>query len=924
MSEQVRDDIRLLGRILGRVIAEQEGEDVYELVESTRRLAFGVARGEEDAEALLSTFRDVDENKINLVARSFSHFALMANIAEDLDDESALAAREDSGEHAPDASLEGVLAKLKAADGVSTSEVTRVLDAALVSPVFTAHPTETRRRTVFDVQKRIIKLLRERHGILAQPQTPRRITRLAEIEREAHLRMTILWQTALIRIARPQIEDEVNVGLRYFKRSLLEQVPAINRDTIAGLRDVFGGAVPNRQVVRTGSWIGGDHDGNPYVTGETLTYATRTAADTVLKYHVDQLGLLEKELSISDRYSESSAELQELAARGNNDVPSRVDEPYRRAIHGVLGRMTATRASIAGDSVKDAAQDEVNEFAPYSSPAEFKAELDIIDRSLRQFNDAIIADDRLLRIRSALDSFGFHLNALDLRQNSESFEAVLDELFAGAGVTASGAGYKDLNEQAKRELLAAELTSARPLTFPWSATYSEVTERELGIFRAAADAVDTLGVDVVPHCIVSMTGTVSDILEPMVLLKEVGLLSFDPARGRLVGSVDIAPLFETIDDLKAGAKILQELWDVPLYRDYLRGRGDTQEVVLGYSDSNKDGGYLSANWALYDAQLEIVKACNTHGIGLRFSHGRGGAVGRGGGPTYDAILAQPEGAVRGSVRITEQGEVISARYGTATTARRHLEAFVAGMLEASLLNTEKLKEPERAYSIMREISGLAGEKYASLVRHDEGFIDYFTQSTPLHEIGDLNMGSRPTARKQTESIADLRAIPWVLSWSQSRVNLPGWFGVGTGITRWAGDDDARWDDLRTLYHAWPFFRSVLDNMAQVMGKASMDLAKIYSTLVDDVETSQRVYNTIAEEYALTHEVFHLITDHASLMAGNERLERSVQRRYPYLLPLNAIQIELLRRYRAGDDSFLVSKTIQVTMNGLATGLRTSG
>ena len=821
MSEQVRDDIRLLGRILGRVIAEQEGEDVYELVESTRRLAFGVARGEEDAEALLSMFRNVDENKINLVARSFSHFALMANIAEDLDDETVLAEREDLGEQAPDASLEGVLAKLKAAEGVSTSDVTRLLDASLVSPVFTAHPTETRRRTVFDVQKRIIKLLRERHGILAQHQTPRRLARLERIEQEAHLRMTILWQTALIRIARPQIEDEVNVGLRYFKRSLLEQVPAINRDTIAGLRAVFGAAVPDRQVVRTGSWIGGDHDGNPFVTGETLAYATQTAADTVLEYYVDQLGLLEKELSLSDRYSESSAELQELAEHGNNDVPSRVDEPYRRAIHGVLGRMIATRASIAGNNN--------GEFAPYSTPTEFRAELDIIDRSLRQFNNAIIADDRLLRIRSALDSFGFHLNALDLRQNSESFEAVLDELFAAAGVTDSGSGYKTLGEEAKRELLAAELTSARPLTFPWSDTFSELTERELGIFRAAAQAVNKLGVNVVPHCIVSMTGTVSDILEPMVLLKEVGLLSFDPKRNQLVGSVDIAPLFETIDDLKASAHILQELWQVPLYRQYLRGRGDAQEVVLGYSDSNKDGGYLSANWALYDAQLEIVDACNSHGIGLRFSHGRGGAVGRGGGPTYDAILAQPDGAVRGSVRITEQGEVISARYGTPTTARRHLEAFVAGTLEASLLDTEKLNEPDRAYGIMREISSLAEEKYADLVRHDEGFIEYFTQSTPLHEIGDLNMGSRPTARKQTESIADLRAIPWVLSWSQSRVNLPGWFGVGTGIMRWASDDEARWTDLRTLYMAWPFFRSVLDNMAQVMGKASMDLAKIYST-----------------------------------------------------------------------------------------------
>ncbi|MDR7330776.1 phosphoenolpyruvate carboxylase [Corynebacterium guangdongense] len=914
MSEQVRDDIRLLGRILGRVIAEQEGEDVYELVESTRQLAFAVAHGEADAEALLATFRNVDENKINLVARSFSHFALMANIAEDLDDQSALAAAEDAGEAAPDATLEGVLDKLRDPGAVKKGDVAKILANAQVSPVFTAHPTETRRRTVFDVQKRIVELLRERHGIVDLPETPRRSARLAEIEREIHLRMTLLWQTALIRIARPRIEDEVNVGLRYFKLSLLEEVPAINRDTLDGLREIFGDAVPDRQIVRTGSWIGGDHDGNPFVTGDTLTYATRKAAETVLTYYVEQLGELERELSLSDRYSDSSDALQELADRGRNNVPSRVDEPYRRAIHGVHGRIRATRSAVVGSAPS-------GKYEPYDSPGEFKADLDVIDHSLREFNDAIIADDRLLRLRSAVDTFGFHLNALDLRQNSESFENVLDELFSRAGVTPS---YRDLSEEDKRGILVAELTSARPLTFPWAEPFSEETERELGIFRAAANAVNTLGPEVIPHCIVSMTGTVSDVLEPMVLLKEMGLISFDPEQGRVIGSVDVAPLFETIDDLKAGAAILEELWNVPVYRQYLRGRGDIQEVVLGYSDSNKDGGYMSANWALYDAEHAIVEACAARGLDLRFSHGRGGAVGRGGGPTYDAILAQPKGAVQGSIRITEQGEVISARYGTGPTARRHLEAFVAGTLEASLLNTESLREPERAYAIMREIAELAGRKYGDLIRRDPGFIDYFTQSTPLHEIGDLNMGSRPTARKQTSSVSDLRAIPWVLSWSQSRVNLPGWFGVGTGVTRWAGEDDARWADLRTLYRAWPFFQSVLDNMAQVMGKASMDLAKLYSRLVDDPEVSQRIFETIEAEYELTREVFHRITDHTSLMAGNDRLERSVERRYPYLLPLNAIQIELLRRYRAGDDSFLVSKTIQVTMNGLATGLRTSG
>ena len=426
-----------------------------------------------------------------------------------------------------------------------------------------------------------------------------------------------------------------------------------------------------------------------------------------------------------------------------------------------------------------------------------------------------------------------------------------------------------------------------------------------------------------------MTGTVSDILEPMVLLKEVGLKQ-----------VDVVPLFETIEDLKAGAGILEKLWAVPVYREHLRARGDIQEVMLGYSDSNKDGGYLQANWALYDAELELVDLCARHGVELRLAHGRGGAVGRGGGPTYDAILAQPKGAVSGSVRITEQGEVISAKYGAPETARRHLEAFVSGALEASLLDTEPIADPERAYEIMRELASLSGTAYRQLV-DDPGFISYFTQSTPLHEIGELNLGSRPTSRKQTTAITDLRAIPWVLSWSQSRTNIPGWFGVGSAVTSWVAqggsgaagnaagnaaseDEDARWEELRELYRTWPFFRSVFANMAQVMAKAEMQLARLYANLVDDKATADRIFALISEEFERTREVYLKVTGNADLVSENQRQARSLKRRYPYLLPLNAVQLELLRRYRQGDDQFLVSKTIQVTMNGLATALRNAG
>lgn len=865
-TDQVREDIRLLGRILGQVIAQQEGEEILDLVESTRVTAFAVARGDARADDLLEIFRGMDITKMNLVARSFSYFALLTNLVEDLDDEA----------HTPVASLERTFDKLRASN-VPSARVQSVVRDAVIAPVLTAHPTETRRRTVFDTQIRIKELLQHIHRFGIDDAT----------ERELTLRMTLLWQTALIRVARPTLEDEIDVGLRYYKLSLLDQVPAINLAVNEGIRDAFGIDLGDAALIRTGSWIGGDHDGNPYVNGTTLRYATDRAATTIRRHYDNQLAKLERELSLSDRYCECSPELLALADAANNTVESRVDEPYRRAIYGIRKRLADG----------------------YASPKELLRDLDIIDASLRQFNGAIVADDRLARLRAAVATFGFHLYSLDLRQNSESFEHVLTEVFRIAGRTDD---YAALDEQAKVELLVDELNTPRPLLYPGVTVFDAETEKELEIFRAAAASVRAYGEDIISHCIVSMTGSVSDILEPMVLLKEVGL-----------DNMDIVPLFETIDDLRVGAEVLEALWSVPFYRNHLRRRGNIQEVMLGYSDSNKDGGYLAANWAIYEAERSFVELFERHGIELRLAHGRGGAVGRGGGPTYDAILAQPKGAVSGSVRITEQGEVISAKYGAKTTARRHLEALVAGALEASLLNPEPMDNVERAYDVMRELAQRSGRKYRELVE-DGGFIQFFTESTPLHEIGDLNLGSRPAARKQTTAISDLRAIPWVLSWSQSRSNVPGWFGVGTAVHEWARDDDARWAELADLYRTWPFFNSVMSNMAQVMAKAEMSLARLYANLVDDAEVADRIFGMIVEEFDLTRQAYRRITGNNDLVSENPRQARSLKRRYPYLLPLNAAQLELLRRYRAGDDSFLVSKTIQVTMNGLATALRNSG
>ena len=915
-DETLRDDIRHLGRILGDVIREQEGDEVFNLVENARRTAFRLHRGEAEVGELTALFRDIDPVEATPIIRAFTHFALLANLAEDLHEERLVEEGLDAGEAPRDSSLEATWAKLRDAR-VPGAEIGSMMESAEVVPVLTAHPTETRRRTVFDVQKHIGASMRARHEVINAPRTARTEAKLEALDLEIRRRIMTLWQTALIRMNRPDIRDEVEVGLRYYQLSLLETVPKLNRDVAAMMRELGGDDVPENPVVRMGSWIGGDHDGNPYVTEDVVRYATDRAAGTILRHYVKQLHSLERELSFSDRLTQVSVDLVELANRGQNDVPNRVDEPYRRAVHGIRGRVAATAISRLGSSVVEG---DWSCHEPYSSVEEMRADLDVVEASLRRSHDDLIADHRLADIQGATDVFGFHLYSLDLRQNSESHEDILTELFRLSGVAED---YRSLPERRRVEILTRELTSARPLV-PRGVELSEVTARELGIMRAAADAVEAYGPEVVPHCIISMCSSVSDLLEPMILLKEVGLISVED--GAPSGTVDVIPLFETIEDLQAGASVLREAWDVPLYRRYVASRGDLQEVMLGYSDSNKDGGYFSANWALYDAETAIAAVAREEGVRLRLFHGRGGTVGRGGGPSYEAILAQPKGAVQGSVRITEQGEIISAKYGHPVTARRNLEALVAATIESTLLDLEDLDDQGRAYDVMSEISELSRDAYAALMHDDPGFIEFFETSTPVGEIGSLNIGSRPSSRKQTTSISDLRAIPWVLAWSQQRSMVPGWFGVGTALNEWVGEDPdgSRLAELRELNESWPFFNSVLSNMAQVMSKSDLHLAKLYADLVSDREVADRIFSRIREEYELTLEMFLKVTGYSTLLEDNPLLARSVDMRFPYLMPLNAIQLEMLRRYRAGDSRDKVRRGIQLTMNGLATALRNSG
>jgi len=910
-TEPMRQDIRLLGAILGDTVREQNGDEVFDLVERARVESFRVRRSEIDRAELAKLFDGVDVHQAIPVIRAFTHFALLANVAEDIHRERRRAVHESAGAPPQDSSLAATYLKLDTAD-LDSDTVADALVGALVSPVITAHPTETRRRTVFDTQHRITELMRLRlHG-----QTRTEDGR--DVERELRRHILTLWQTALIRLSRLKIQDEIETGLRYYPAAFFEVIPQVNAEVRAAFQARWPGAdLLEEPILRPGSWIGGDRDGNPNVTAEVVRLATGSASYTALAYYFVELTGLEEELSMSRRLVQISAGLTALAEACHE--PARADEPYRRALRVIHARLTATAQQILDRQPEHELDLGMQ---GYVTPGELLADLDTVDASLRANGSAVVADDRLARLREAVRVFGFHLSGLDLRQNSDVHEEVVAELLAWAGVHAD---YTSLSEPERVEVLAAELATRRPL-IGRDAELSELARKEIDIVAAAARAVHVFGRAAVPNYIISMCQSVSDMLEAALLLKEAGLL--DASSEHPYAPVGIVPLFETIDDLQRGSSILEAALDLPVYRAVVAARGDSQEVMLGYSDSNKDGGYLAANWALYRAELDLVESARNTGIRLRLFHGRGGTVGRGGGPSYDAILAQPPGAVRGSLRITEQGEVIGAKYAEPRIAHRNLETLLAATLEATLLDVEGLgDEAEPAYEVLDELAARAQRAYSELVHETPGFVEYFKASTPVSEIGALNIGSRPTSRKPTTSISDLRAIPWVLAWSQSRVMLPGWYGTGTAFEEWiadGGDGEARLEVLQGLYRRWPFFATVLSNMAQVLAKSDLGLAAHYAELVEDEALRHRVFEKIADEHERTIRMHKLITGHDDLLADNPALARSVFNRFPYLEPLNHLQVELLRRYRSGDDDELVQRGILLTMSGLATALRNSG
>jgi len=910
-DDPLRADIRLLGRVLGEVIGEQAGADVLDLVEQTRVEAFRIRRSEVDRSELAERLAALDPRSANHVIRAFSHFSLLANIAEDVHSERRRRHHRREGSPPQKGSLAASFELLDAA-GLDGDVVARELAGALVVPVVTAHPTETRRRTITAVQTQVSELIRQRDN--AGPDGIDERAWAAHLWRE----VLTLWQTALLRLSRLRLADEIEEALRYYELSLFEVMPALNTELRQALRRRWPDAdlLPT-PMLQPGSWIGGDRDGNPFVTADAVRRATTSQAETALRHHLAELVALGGELSMSDRLVVPTDALYALADVAQDDSPFRADEPYRRAIRGIYRRLAGTALRVLG-SVPGDEPDVV--LTPYALPEDLLADLATVDASLRSHGAGALADDRLARLRDAVEVFGFHLSGLDMRQNSSVHADVLGELLAWAGVCED---YTALDEAARIELLTAELQLRRPLVRA-DAELSELARGELDLVIAAAEQVALIGPRTIPNYVISMCESVSDVLEVAVLLKEVGLLELD-AEGQPHSSVVISPLFETIGDLQASGAILTAMLAQPFYRALVANGGEAQEVMLGYSDSNKDGGYLAAQWALYRAELALVEVARAHGIRLRLFHGRGGTVGRGGGPSYEAIRAQPPGSVAGSLRITEQGEVIAAKYASPDRARRNLEALVAATLESTLLDIEGLgADAEDVYALFDDLAARAQGAYRALVHETPGFVEWFRAATPIRELAELNIGSRPPSRKAGDNISDLRAIPWVFSWSQARIMLPGWYGTGSALESWVDGDPERLARLQDLHKRWPFFRTVLSNMGMVLAKTDLELAARYASLVPDAELRERVFSQITAEHERSVRMLLAVTGDDQLLADNPSLRRSIRNRFPYLEPLHHLQVEMLRRRRAGDDDELVRRCIQLTINGVATALRNSG
>ncbi len=923
------EDIRLLGRMLGDVIREQDGGPAYELIENIRKLSVAFRRDadHEADKALKKLLKSLSADQTVSVIRAFTYFSHLANLAEDRHHIRRRAVHERAGE-SQEGSIDVAISRLRWA-GISPKTISQTLAHSFVSPVLTAHPTEVQRKSILDAERAIAQLLTLRdeikqHSAAQDPKrdalTPRE---LAANEAQIRARVMQLWQTRLLRYSKLTVADEIENALSYYESTFLREIPKI----YSNLENMLGHH-PVHSFLRMGQWIGGDRDGNPNVSAQTLEYALRRQSEVALRHYLTEVHFLGSELSISAMLTDCSPDMQALAESSPDHNEHRKDEPYRRALIGMYARLAASLQDLTGT---DAARHAVAPQNPYRIAQEFIADLRTIENSLIAHHGQALTAQRLHPLIRAVEVFGFHLATVDLRQSSDKHEEVVAELLRTARIESH---YSALDETAKRLVLMRLLNDARGLRVQ-GAAYSAHTQGELAIFSMAKIMRERFGNEAIRHYIISHTETVSDLLEVLLLQKEVGLVS-GTIDGNAHSDLIVVPLFETIEDLRNAAPIMREFYALPGIAELVKRSGAEQDIMLGYSDSNKDGGIFTSNWELYQAEIALVELFDAlqdkHAIQLRMFHGRGGTVGRGGGPSYQAILAQPPGTVRGQIRLTEQGEVIGSKYANPEIGRRNLETLVAATLEATLLQTTK-PATKIFLATAGELSQSSMAAYRALVYETPGFAEYFFSSTPLREIAELNIGSRPASRRATQAIEDLRAIPWGFSWGQCRLTLPGWFGFGSAVQAFIhGNTDQntlaqtkeRTALLQKMVRQWPFFQTLLSNMDMVMAKSDLALASRYSELVGDARLRKKIFSAIETEWHRTSEALSLITGDKQRLANNAALQRSIRHRFPYIDPLHHLQVELVRRYRSGQSDERVQRGIHISINGIAAGLRNTG
>jgi phosphoenolpyruvate carboxylase len=913
-ADSLSTEIRQLGRILGQVIVELEGKDILDLEERLRLLAKSSRAGDTGAERdLAAAIENLSVAEAGHMAMAFTVYFELVNLAEETHRVRLLRQRR-RAQYAGDGtapmreSIGAALRELKARQ-VPAATVQTLLDKLQIELVFTAHPTEAKRRTMLNKLQRLSHRLHDPQALIEDQVTG--VANPRALERE----ITSLWLTDRSRSARPEVTDEVRTGLWYFDTTLWQTVPLLQDELERALAETYPGVRAPTRWIRFGSWMGGDRDGNPNVTprvtAETLMLHRRLALD---KFQ-ESLRELSRQLSVSSRLDNVSPELLHLlehdeSLKAQAKLRERYPhEPYRLALAGLRSHLLAALETETPDLLLES-----NSATDTSTlkTAQIAQVLDAISASLTAHRAGLLAEGELHRLRQQVELFGLSVAALDVRQHSGRHESATTEIFHRLGLAPD---YAALEESARVELLLQILAEPAP-PLPEDG-FTPETADVIGSLRVLKRAIELFGREAVGAYVISMTHDLSDIIEVLALHHLVGV------------QLDIAPLFETLGDLEAAPGILEEMFSCDPYRAHLRARAEHQQIMLGYSDSNKDCGYLTANWALFQAQETISAVCRKHGLGLTLFHGRGGSIARGGGPAAKAILAQPCGLYDAKIRVTEQGEVLSTRYHDADLAFRIIEQMAYGVLLGAHAAQSESHVPEAWRTAMTEMSRLAYDAYYQLVHRDPEFIEFWRTGTPIEEISGLKLGSRPTFRKATKSVEDLRAIPWVFSWMQSRFVFPGWYGLGSALEQFAAKGPAETELLRTMYREWMFFKATIDNAQLTLLKADMRIAFHYALLVAEEPVRVRIFDNIAEEFSRTEHAILAITGQKALLEREPVLARSVQLRNPYIDPLNYIQVEMIRRLRRIEDrdsaeAASIRAVIELTINGVSGGLKNTG